>query len=136
MAILKDFDRKMQDLWRRRIANVESLVRKRHGRPKAFTKRIRDRRIKQLVELANAIVTKRGATEELADITRFEKRRQIKGGYDLAFQRIISWAEIRIHGPIISSFWRGKKCLYVGKGKTWRRLRNYRNHRYLKEASL
>ena len=34
------------------------------------------------------------------------------------------------------SFWRGKKCLYLGKGKSWKRLRSYRKTIYVHQGTL
>jgi hypothetical protein len=48
---------------------------------------------------------------------------------------LVEWAEAKLDGPIIYVFWRGKCCLYVGKGITSRRLRNYRKSAYLLQAT-
>jgi hypothetical protein len=37
-------------------------------------------------------------------------------------------------GGIAYSFWAGDRCLYVGKGKNWKRLRAYKKSIYLKYA--
>lgn len=42
--------------------------------------------------------------------------------------------EKNLHGPIIYSFWKGSRCLYVGKGKSYRRLSAYKGHHYLTVA--
>ena len=41
------------------------------------------------------------------------------------------WARRVSDGPIIYAFWREKKCLYVGKGKSYRRLKHYEKSVYL-----
>jgi len=137
MARLKQFDKKLHELWQRRIVHIESLVRKRQGRPKSFTKKNRDKGIRELEEMADEIVTKQGAKAELTKITAYKKRRQIKGrGIANRYDRIIHWAEKKLPGAIIYAFWKKKRCLYVGQGITWKRLRSYEKSIYLKEATL
>jgi hypothetical protein len=48
---------------------------------------------------------------------------------------VFEWAEEALDGPIIYGFWKRKQCLYVGKGKSWRRLKDYQKHIYLREAT-
>jgi len=87
--------------------------------------------------LADAIVTKQGAAEELRAVTKYEKRRTIKGhGTEARFARVITWAEAKLTGAIVYSFWRKKNCLYVGKGDSWKRLRSYHKSIYLHHANL
>ena len=33
------------------------------------------------------------------------------------------------------SFWKGRQCLYVGKGKSWTRLKGYEKSVYLRDAT-
>ncbi len=48
---------------------------------------------------------------------------------------LLEWAESNLNGPIVYSFWKGKKCLYVGKGDSWERLRNYVKSAYMLKGS-
>ena len=48
---------------------------------------------------------------------------------------MFNWAERSLRGPIVYSFWRGRKCLYVGKGKSYRRLHSYKKSIYLSSGS-
>lgn len=51
------------------------------------------------------------------------------------FDHLHSWAQQRFDEPIIYSFWKGKRCLYVGKGKSYRRLNAYKHSHYLMAAN-
>jgi hypothetical protein len=136
MAVLKQFDRKLADLWHHRIANVESLVRKRVGKPKSFTVKRRDKGIKDLEALADKILTKQGAKKELAKITSYTRRHHIRGhGVLKRGGNMLSWAG-NLPGIIVYSFWRGNRCLYVGKGGKWTRLKGYEKSVYVKEATV
>jgi hypothetical protein len=136
MALLKQFDKKLTDLWHHRIANIESLVRKRVGRPKSFSVKRRDKGITELEDLADKILTKQGAKEELAGITTYTKRHYIRGhGVMKRGENMVSWASA-LPGIIVYSFWRKRRCLYVGKGGKWTRLRSYNKSFYLKEATV
>lgn len=136
MALVKDFERELNDLWHRRTANVLSLVKTHRGRPKGFTKKHRERGIREVQDIAERILGRQGAREELRQVTAYQRRRQIRGrGLDARFSCIIQWAQDNLRGAIIYSFWNRNRCLYVGKGKSWRRLCAYRRSVYLKEAT-
>jgi hypothetical protein len=45
---------------------------------------------------------------------------------------MFQWARRKLRGPIVYSFWKGKSCLYVGKGKSYRRLRSYKKTIFLR----
>lgn len=136
MSLTKQFERKLDELWRRRIANIHSLVRRRCGRRKTFSRKHREHGIRQLQQMATIILSREGARDELAEITVFRRQRRVRGrGLSERYQRLIDWADEHLTGPIIYSFWRGKRCLYVGKGTSWHRLKSYRKSVYLKEAT-
>jgi len=46
-----------------------------------------------------------------------------------------AWSEARLEGPIVYAFGRGRKCLYVGKGSSWKRLCSYVKSAYLLQAT-
>ena len=47
----------------------------------------------------------------------------------------LAWAESALPGPIVYGFWRGRRCLYIGKGGSWRRLKSYEKSAYLLQAT-
>ena len=60
---------------------------------------------------------------------RMKGRGLVARGDDLVkFSRTLS-------GPIVYAFWRGKRCLYVGKGMKANRLRGYQKAAYVREAT-
>jgi hypothetical protein len=137
VALVKQFDRQLLELWDRRSVYIKSLVRTHHGRQKSFTRRLRDNRILELAEVADAILTRRIAKKELAKVTIRTMRKHILGhGIESRYRRLSMWVDEEIDGPHIYSFWRGNRCLYVGKGGTGVRLKSYAKSIYLKEASL
>ncbi len=137
MALVKQFERKLSELWRDRIATVESLVKKRVGRKKNFDRARREKKIHELQELAEAILTKQRAKEELASLTAHKERRHhLRGrGWEERADNMRPWAK-RLSGPVVYSFWRGKKCLYVGKGDKPSRLNGYAKSMYMKDADI
>ena len=137
MALVKQFDRQLHELWDRRSVYIKSLVGTHHGRQKSLTKRQRDRCISELTEIADEILTRRIAKKELTKVTLRTMRRQIRGhGMESRYRRLSTWVDDEIDGPIIYSFWLANRCLYVGKGSTGGRLKSYAKSIYLKEASL
>ena len=136
MALAKQFEKELNKLLNRRTAHLRSLLRKQAGAPLTFSKKVREQGINRLQEIASAILCKARARDELRHVTRVLRQRRIKGhGVNKRFERIVRWAEKLPGGPVVYSFWRGKRCLYVGKGKSWRRLNGYQKSIYLKEAT-
>ncbi len=138
MALKNEFKKKLDDLWRRRTVEICSLVEKRkRGPSKQFNKKILKKRINQLQNIATKILTKQGAKEELKEIVNSRHLRHINGhGTDVRYKNLIRWVERNIDGPIIYSFWNGKKCLYIGQGKSWKRLKSYKKSIYLHQAKV
>jgi hypothetical protein len=136
MSEAKQFSRKLEELWNRRTTTLRSHVIPR-GRGKAlgFTKAVRTRLIGDLLDVASRILIRREARSEFDVVKRGRRLRRIKGRGLLARgNETISWAESALRGPIVYSFWRGSRCLYVGKGNSWTRLKAYAKSAYLKEA--
>ena len=136
MALTKQFSNKLNDLWKRRTATLRALVIPQGvGKPTTFTKKVRDRLIVSLLEDASRILVKRDGKSEFLKVKRHRHLRTIKGhGINKRAERMLNWARTKLTGPIIYSFWKGRNCLYVGKGESWRRLKNYDKSIYLKEA--
>jgi len=136
MAFRKTFERKLSTLLHRRIDPLVRLIKPKRGPQKVFTKRHREDGIAELQELAEQILRKAVVPGRLKEITSGSRRTMLRGrGIDDRFKQMCAWAEQSLRGPIIYSFWRGKRCLYVGKGGSWRRLRSYRRHILLQEAT-
>jgi len=48
---------------------------------------------------------------------------------------MLDWAGSSLSGPIVYGFWKGNRCLYIGKGGSWRRLKSYEKSAYLLQAT-
>jgi hypothetical protein len=137
MALNKQFARKLDQLWQRRTTQLRALVVPRGaGKPPSFTNQVRERLVEDLLDLASRILVRRHARAAFDDIVRKRDLRFLKGrGHRERGQRMVEWAGRTLKGPIVYSFWNRKRCLYVGKGKTWRRLRSYEKSIYLAKAN-
>ncbi len=133
----KRFSRLLDELWQRRTGALRRLVPgAAKGKRKKFTKKKRDQLIDKILDAAHQALVRKHGWKEYRKATNRSRQRHIKGfGIKDRYQRIIRWAK-KIRGPIVYTFWRGNKCLYVGKGNTYRRLRNYKKSIYLKDADL
>jgi hypothetical protein len=106
------------------------------GAPKKYSKTIRDRLKKKILLAASAVLVNEHAENELAKAVVRRRLRFINGfGLTNRFDKLYRWARRRLDGPIVYAFWRGKKCLYVGKGKSYRRLKHYDKSVYLWHAN-
>ena len=136
MALQKQFDRKLDDMWHRRSAAIRAHVRRPAGPVKQLSRKKRERGLNELVGLAEAILCRKIAKQRLDRATRAMKRKMLnEWGPQAKYDAMIDWAKRHIRGPMIYTFWRGNKCLYVGKGKSWRRLVAYRRDRVMTQAT-
>ena len=137
MALAKQFSNKLEALWKRRTAELRALVIPRGvGHPPKFSRQVRDRLINHLLEDATALLLHREGRSEFRVVAPHRRLRQIKGhGLAKRAGNLLTWAEAKLDGPIIYCFWKGKKCLYVGRGATWRRLKSYEKSAYLLQAN-
>jgi hypothetical protein len=137
MALHKQFARKLDQLWHRRTTDLRALVvRRRAGKPPSFTKKVRERLVYDLLGIASTILIRSHAKSEFSDVIRKRRLRFLRGrGLVARGHELVAWARNTQRGPIVYAFWRGRKCLYVGKGETWRRLRSYEKSAYLLQAS-
>ena len=137
MSLVKHFNGKLDELWRKRTAELRALaVPRGQGRPAILTKATRQTLTDDLLETASELLLKREGSAQLREVTVRRSRRHIKGwGHDKRFKHIIEWAKDTCDGPIVYAFWRGTRCLYVGKGESWRRLRGYAKHMYLTQTT-
>ena len=135
MSLKKQFIRKLDQLWLWRSGGVRSLV-SGPGRPKIFTRAMREQRIRELQEIATDLLWRRTGKRELERLVVHQHWRQILGyGLDARYWAMTRNFEAILTYPIVYSFWKGKKCLYVGKGRSWRRLANYKKSVYLRDAT-
>ena len=136
MALAKQFSRKLDHLWKLRTADLRALVIPRGvGQPAKFSRRVRERHIDQLLDDATEVLLKREGRGEFKKVTIGRHLRQIKGrGLLDRGNNLLQWAEEKLRGPIVYAFWRRRKCLYVGKGESWKRLRIYHKSAYLLQA--
>lgn len=113
MSLTKQFSNKLEDLWKRRTAEVRALVVPRGaGQPTKFSRQVRGRLINHLLDDATAILVKRDGWLEFRKIAPTRRLWQIKGhGLVNRGCNLIHWAESKLDGSIVYSFWRGKKCL-------------------------
>lgn len=120
----------------RRTQEIRRIIVPGIGAPKLFSKLIRDKLRKEMLLSAVQILTRRRAKKDFQNLVVRRNLRFIKGwGIVDRFDRTYSWAEKSLHGPIVYSFWRGSKCLYVGKGKNYKRLRDYKKSFYIYKAT-
>lgn len=137
MALVNQFSKKLDQLWKRRTDELRSLVVPRGGgQPLKFTRKRRDGLIDDALTIATSVLLKREGYRELKSVLRRRRLRQIKGrGVIDRAEKLLAWARAKLHGPIVYAFWRKRKCLYVGKGGSWKRLRNYTRSVYIRDAT-
>jgi hypothetical protein len=136
MALTKQFLKSLDEALERRTEYLRRLVVPAgQGAPKKYTRKVRDRLKKKLLLAASDVLVRDQASAEFSRTKRNRHLRFISGfGVQDRFDRINAWAKRKIHGPIVYAFWRGKNCLYVGKGKSRRRLNHYEKSIYLLQA--
>ncbi|MGD1211781.1 MAG: hypothetical protein ABR973_10545 [Candidatus Acidiferrales bacterium] len=137
MALKTKFLRVLDDALERRTDQLRRLVvSPDQGAPKKYTRAVRDRLKKRVLLAASAVLVNEHAENELAKTVLRRRLRFFKGhGLTDRFDRLYRWAERKLDGPIVYAFWRRKKCLYVGKGKSYRRLKHYDKSVYLWHAN-
>lgn len=137
MALSKQFTNKLDQLWHRRTAALRAGVVP-HGRGKVlgFTKKLREKIVGELLGIATRIIVRRVAKKSLSSIVERRHLHFVAGhGLLKRGDDLVAWAKRKLDGPIVYVFWHGKRCLYVGKGLTWNRLRGYRKSAYLVQAT-
>lgn len=137
MALTKQFSRKLDHLWRRRAAKFRALVVPgSRGQRLRFSRKRRDKSIDDILGLASRILLKREGHPEFNRVVARRRLWMMKGrGLLGRGDSLVTWAQQELRGPIVYVFWHKKKCLYVGKGASWRRIRSYRKSAYILEAT-
>jgi hypothetical protein len=137
LALKTKFLRVLDDAVERRTEQLRRLVvSPNQGAPKKYIRTIRDRLKKRILLAASTVLVNEHSENEIARTVVRRRLRFIKGfGLANRFERLYMWAARKLDGPIVYAFWRGKKCLYVGKGKSYRRLKHYDKSVYLWHAN-
>ncbi len=127
----------LDNLWLRRTATLRALVSPRGvGQPPKFSRTVRDRLIGEILEDATSVLINDHGHAAFTRVTSSRHLRQIRGrGLLERGRNLLSWADNELNGPIIYVFWRGRKCLYVGKSSSPRRLWDYEKSAYLIQAT-
>lgn len=134
MARHTQFHRKLDKLWKRRTDDLRALIKPKVGTRLRFTRKLRNDTIKELLEIAADILTRKVARHELDDLIVERKRRRIRGrGLDGRGKDLVAFSR-QLRGPIIYMFRQGKQCLYVGKGRKPSRLASYQRHAFSTKA--
>ena len=135
MAYATEFLHVLNQAVERRIESIKRIVIAGPGAPKKLDKKIRNKLRALLLDSASRILVREKAKRELRKLILRKRLRHIAGyGIDGRFDHIYEWARMKVRGPIVYAFWNGKKCLYVGKGKSHKRLKGYKKSYYLKAA--
>jgi len=136
MGLANDFSKRLDRLWERRTAELRAVVipRGRGAAPK-FTRAVRERFFEELLDMASKILVGRDAKRQLKRITKERRLLHIGGrGIIRRGNNLSTWVYEKLSGPIIYTFWKGDRCLYVGKGQRPSRLYHYERSAYLLEA--
>ncbi|MCI0560881.1 MAG: hypothetical protein MN733_20545 [Nitrososphaera sp.] len=136
MALATRFLSRLDDLWDRRTERLRRLVvRGGPGAPKKFSRDVRDKLTKQLLDAAVEVLVKKHAKKAFERLAVARRQKHIAGrGDDKRFNNMWKWARLNLRGPIVYAFWRGSNCLYVGKGAGPYRLGNYQRSVYIRDA--
>lgn len=135
MARAKQLERLLEDtLERRREELLRVVLPGGKGRPKTLSRRMRDRRASELVQLAEEILVRRLGKRAFAARVYRRHLKHVRGGDEKRFWQLYDWASRTMRRPIVYSFWQDHTSLYVGKGASYRRLKNYRRTTLLRDA--
>lgn len=119
MASAIQYRKIIDDLFRRRTDWLlkHVLGKPSPGAPRKFSKREVDRAIGDLQEIASASLATKLAKTEFAKSVEKKKSWQVKGwGFEKKKQLFREWFEKHIpYDKCVYVFWKGKKCIYVGK---------------------
>ena len=133
MALRTEFLRKLKRVMEYRTDSIKRMVIP--GVAKKWDRKKRDKLRRELLDSASQVLVREIARKEFKKLVHNRRPRSISGrGIQNRFDHVFSWARRNLHGPIVYSFWKGSRCLYVGKGRSYKRLRGYRGSIYLMVA--
>lgn len=133
MALHTQFHRKLDQLWRRQTAELRALIKPKPGMPLAFTRKTRNRLIDELLDLAMDHLMRSLARSAFKDTYLKRRLYHLKGHSRVARGESLVPLAKSLSGPIVYAFWKGRRCLYVGKGRKGSRLLFHRKS-YGREA--
>lgn len=122
MAKTKEFDDILDDLFIRRTWDLRrDLHLATSKKPKEFSPVILRKKLEKLQKVATEILLRHGIGKALRQLVnrRYQyRRRELTGhGADERFEQLKLWAKSHVPRrlPVVYSFWRGRRCLYVGR---------------------
>jgi hypothetical protein len=118
MSYKKQFDRILERLYERRTAVLTRLLVPGKGPSRRLTKKHRDRRIRDLQEVASAALARNLAKRHFNRAVTERCTWRSKGwGRETKRKIFRSWIRRKIHKKRgkVYVFWRGKECRYVGR---------------------
>lgn len=136
MSYTNQFASRLDRLWERRTAELRrAVIPAGRGALPRFTPTLRKRCVAELLDIASTILVARDAKKEFRGIVTGRKLFHIRGrGLNDRGKRLCDWVYAELEGPVVYAFWRGDRCLYVGKGRTPSRLYGYNRSAYLISA--
>lgn len=104
---------------------------RKHSKEFGWTREYRNKRIGRLMDVAQKIIL-REAKFKLSECISSPRKKYYVGPNRSRGVEIYSWARATFpKGPILYSFWKGPKCVYVGKGKNHGRIADYKKSKYM-----
>ncbi len=133
MALHTQFQRKLDQIWKRQSAKLRALIKAKPGKPLTFTRKTRNRLIGELLALATKDILRSAGRDAFRDTHVKRRLFRLKGRGRVARGESLATFARNLSGPIVYAFWRGRRCLYVGKGSRATRLVSHRKS-YGREA--
>jgi hypothetical protein len=104
---------------------------RKHSKEFNWTRDYRNKRIRALMEIADQIIL-REAKIKLCECISAPKKKRYTGPNKSRGEDIYNWARTTFpKGPILYSFWKGQRCIYVGKGQSHGRIASYKKSKYM-----
>ena len=123
------FTRQLKRLYDARVGKILHDVGIQRGRLKQFTKDFRDRQIEKLGQIATRILIRQGAHRALRRITKITSHNFIRPREPE--EQILAWARKFRSKPVMYTFWRDGRCVYVGRTEHFSgRLRGHLDNRH------
>lgn len=137
MSLKISFNKQLDRLWKRRTESLRILIHgAKSGRSMHFSRETRDKAIANILATATSLLLKNQGADEFRSVVGKRRLWQVKGrGLNSRGANLCNFSSHFNGTPIVYVFWRGRRCLYVGKGNSGSRLRAYQKSAYLREAS-
>jgi hypothetical protein len=118
MSYQTEFNRILDSLYERRTDKLRHLLAPKHGRLLTLTKKKRERKIRELQEIASKALAKNLARTEFEKVVKGQRTWKPKGwGRDEKRKQFRRWIreEISPKRGKVYVFWRKDECRYVGR---------------------